>query len=189
MFLDRHRVVRGSLLVCGRPDGRLTALTTLEASTCLAVNQASSIQSLGGTCESITIGHNDATLPLSYRGICLEDYRPKFLCKKMLDDQDKEALGRSICDNETESVLSSDDGTETKKKLMGAHLPILKRALSRRESTNGDDELSRSQHFLAVLRRGSTSGDDNKIEQKQSLSRSSGALLGESFPPNTFFLF
>lgn len=43
-----HRVVRGSLLVCGRPDGRLTALTTLEASTCLAVNQASSIQSIGG---------------------------------------------------------------------------------------------------------------------------------------------
>ena len=25
-----HRVVRGALLVCGRPDGRLTALTTLE---------------------------------------------------------------------------------------------------------------------------------------------------------------
>jgi len=46
-----HRVVRGSLLVCGRPDGRLAALTTLEASTCLAVNQASSIQSIGGTCE------------------------------------------------------------------------------------------------------------------------------------------
>ena len=46
-----HRVVRGSLFVCGRPDGRLTALTSLEASTCLAVNQASSIQSIGGTCE------------------------------------------------------------------------------------------------------------------------------------------
>ena len=49
-----HRVVRGSLLVCGRPDGRLAALTTLEASTCLAVNQASSIQSIGGTCEVST---------------------------------------------------------------------------------------------------------------------------------------
>ena len=62
-----HRVVRGSLFVCGRPDSRLTALTTLDASTCLAVNQASSIQSLGGTCESITIGHNGAKLPLSFR--------------------------------------------------------------------------------------------------------------------------
>ena len=40
--------------MCGRPDGRLAALTTLEASTCLAVNQASSIQSIGGTCEVST---------------------------------------------------------------------------------------------------------------------------------------
>ena len=51
-----HRVTRGTLLVCGRPDGRLSALTTAEASVCLSVNQASSIQSYGGTCESITIG-------------------------------------------------------------------------------------------------------------------------------------
>lgn len=57
-----HRVVRGSLLICGRPDdGRLAALTTAEASVCLAVNQASSIQSIGGTCESITIGHNPSS--------------------------------------------------------------------------------------------------------------------------------
>lgn len=53
-----HRVVRGSLLVCGRPDGRLAALTSAECAVNLSVNQASSIQSLGGTCESITIGHN-----------------------------------------------------------------------------------------------------------------------------------
>jgi hypothetical protein len=83
-----HRVVRGSLLICGRPDGHLTALASLEASTCLAVNQASSIQSLGGTCESITIGHNAFKLPLSYKGICLETHRPKFLCEKLLDDAD-----------------------------------------------------------------------------------------------------
>lgn len=67
-----HRVVRGSLLVCGRPDGRLPALTSLEASTCLSVNQASSIQSIGGTCESITIGHNKSKLPLSKRAIYLK---------------------------------------------------------------------------------------------------------------------
>lgn len=47
-----HRVVRGSLLVCGRPDGRLSALTSAEAMVCLSVSQASSIQSIGGTCES-----------------------------------------------------------------------------------------------------------------------------------------
>mmetsp|Transcript_5059 Transcript_5059/g.10661 ORF Transcript_5059/g.10661 Transcript_5059/m.10661 type:complete len:1565 (-) Transcript_5059:323-5017(-) len=83
-----HRVVRGSLLVCGRPDGRLSALTSLEASTCLSVNQASSIQSIGGTCESITIGHNKSKLPLSKRAIYLKSHRPLFLCEKVLDDID-----------------------------------------------------------------------------------------------------
>ena len=83
-----HRVVRGSLLVCGRPDGRLTALTTLEASTCLAVNQASSIQSIGGTCESITIGHNKSKLPLSAKAIFLETIRPLFLCERLLKESD-----------------------------------------------------------------------------------------------------
>lgn len=60
-FVHRHthRVVRGSLIVCGRPDGRLSALTSLEASCCLSVNQASSIQSIGSTAESITIGHSE----------------------------------------------------------------------------------------------------------------------------------
>ena len=36
-----HRVVRGTLLACGRPDGRLVALSNAEQSVCLAVNQAS----------------------------------------------------------------------------------------------------------------------------------------------------
>ena len=90
-----HRVVRGSLLVCGRPDGRLTALTTLEASTCLAVNQASSIQSLGGTCESITIGHNMSKLPLTKKAIFLETHRPRFLCEKVLGDADEGNLDES----------------------------------------------------------------------------------------------
>lgn len=86
-----HRVVRGSLFICGRPDGRLTALTTLEASTCLAINQASSIQSLQGTCESITIGHNKTKLPLSKKAIFLERNRPRFLCEKILRDIDQKA--------------------------------------------------------------------------------------------------
>jgi len=83
-----HRVVRGTLLVCGRPDGRLPALTSLEASTCLSINQASSIQSIGGTCESITIGHNKSKLPLSERAIYLKSHRPLFLSEKVLDDID-----------------------------------------------------------------------------------------------------
>ena len=74
--------------MCGRPDGRLPALTSLEASTCLSVNQASSIQSMGGTCESITIGHNKSKLPLSHRAIYLKSHRPMFLSEKILDNLD-----------------------------------------------------------------------------------------------------
>ena len=32
---------------------------------CLSVNQASSIQNYGVTCESITVGHNPSKLPLT----------------------------------------------------------------------------------------------------------------------------
>ena len=62
-----RRVVRGTLLICGRPDGRLSALSSMEKAVCLAVNQASSIQSLGSTCESVTDGHNsfEASFQLS----------------------------------------------------------------------------------------------------------------------------
>uniref|UniRef100_A0A7S1VZX5 EF-hand domain-containing protein n=1 Tax=Ditylum brightwellii TaxID=49249 RepID=A0A7S1VZX5_9STRA len=85
-----HRVVRGTLLVCGRPDGRLAALSSAEASVCLSVNQASSIQSIGGTCESVTIGHNPFKLPLSARAIFLGRHRPQFLCEKILGEVDIE---------------------------------------------------------------------------------------------------
>ena len=44
------------------PDGRYSALTTAEASVCLSVNQASSIQTLGITYESVTVGHNPTKL-------------------------------------------------------------------------------------------------------------------------------
>jgi hypothetical protein len=83
-----HRVVRGTLLVVGRPDGRLSALSTAEAAVCLSVNQASSIQSWGGTCESVTIGHNHFQLPLSAKGIFLDRRRPLFLCERMLVESD-----------------------------------------------------------------------------------------------------
>jgi len=83
-----HRVVRGTLFVCGRPDGRLSALSTAEASVCLSVNQASSIQSWGGTCESITIGHNPFKLPLTHNAIFLKRKRPYFLCERLLTETD-----------------------------------------------------------------------------------------------------
>lgn len=83
-----HRVVRGTLFVCGRPDGRLSALSTTEASVCLSVNQASSIQSWGGTCESITIGYNPFKLPLTHNAIFLKRKRPYFLCERLLTESD-----------------------------------------------------------------------------------------------------
>lgn len=89
-FVHRHthRVVRGTLAIFGRPDGRLSALSTAETSVCLSVNQASSIQSFGGTCESITIGHNPFTLNLSKAGIFLKRHRPLFLCERLLVEND-----------------------------------------------------------------------------------------------------
>jgi len=80
-----HRVVRGSLLACGRPDGRLLALTSAESSVCLSVNQASSIQNLGSTCESITIGHNPFRLPLTAAAVFLEGNRKQFLCENVIE--------------------------------------------------------------------------------------------------------
>ena len=89
-----HRVVRGTLAIFGRPDGRLSALSTAEASVCLSVNQASSIQSWGGTCESITIGHNPFKLDLSLNGIFLKRHRPLFLCERLLVETDAKQENR-----------------------------------------------------------------------------------------------
>ena len=80
-----HRVVRGSLLAVGRPDGRLNALASAEATTCLSVNQASSIQNFGVTCESVTIGHSPFKLPLSAQHLTLPSHRPKFFCEAECD--------------------------------------------------------------------------------------------------------
>jgi hypothetical protein len=78
-----HRIVRGTLLVCGRPDGRLSALTTAECAVNLTVNQASSIRSSGTTCcESMTIGHNPWELGLTKADIFLQSFRPAFFCGK-----------------------------------------------------------------------------------------------------------
>ena len=99
-----HRVVRGTLAIFGRPDGRLSALSTAEASVCLAVNQASSIQSWGGTCESITLGHNPFKLDLSLNGIFLKRHRPLFLCERLLVESDaKHETRKSVTGQTSES--------------------------------------------------------------------------------------
>ena len=86
-----HRVVRGALLLVGRPDGRLSALTSAEATVSLSLAQASSIQSFGGTCESVTIGHSPYKLPLSRNAIFLKRHRPLFLCEQVLREREGEA--------------------------------------------------------------------------------------------------
>ena len=86
-----HRVVRGALLLVGRPDGRLSALTSAEATVSLSLAQASSIQSFGGTCESVTIGHSPYKLPLSRNAIFLKRHRPLFLCERVLREREGEA--------------------------------------------------------------------------------------------------
>ena len=81
-----HRVVRGTLLACGRPDGRLSALTSAENAVCLSVSQASSIQSRGVTCESLTLGHNPAKLGLAAHNVALPSARPMYLCERLLGE-------------------------------------------------------------------------------------------------------
>ena len=85
-----HRVVRGTLLLVGRPDGRLSALTSAEATCSLSLSQASSIQSIGGTCESVTIGHSPYKLPLSKNAIYLKRHRPLYLCEKLVHEREGE---------------------------------------------------------------------------------------------------
>ena len=159
-----HRVVRGSLLICGRPDGRLTALASLEASTCLAVNQASSIQSLGGTCESITIGHNAFELPLSYKGICLETHRPKFLCEKLLDD--------------TDIVSTSTGGGGGGGGRGGGSLSRMNSVRGGGGGGRGGGSFRRMSSFLNNQNAGSSSGGVNSANTNS--ARSSSTLLGES---------
>ena len=85
-LLSTHRVTRGALLAIGRPDGRLNALASAESTVCLAVNQASSIQNWGVTCEAITLGHNPFALPLAKGGaLALPTVRPPFLCEVALE--------------------------------------------------------------------------------------------------------
>ena len=57
--------------------------------------QASSIQNLGVTCESISVGHNPFKLPLSARGVTLPGNRALFLCEKEFELRAKAEKQRS----------------------------------------------------------------------------------------------
>jgi len=120
-----HRVVRGSLLAVGRPDGRLNSLTTAEAACCLSVNQASSIQNLGVTCESITIGHNPFKLPLSAAAITLPTNRLPFVSEILSDDQPKEAKDDDLFSNRSSRRQTPDSSTHGARSGYLAHSALI----------------------------------------------------------------
>jgi hypothetical protein len=160
-FVHRHthRVVRGSLVICGRPDGRLSALSTAEAAVCLSVNQASSIQSLGGTCESVTIGHNPFKLALSKKGIFLKRQRPLFLCERILIEAD-------VKEERTAQTLSVLEPTPTVFSRLISPLSIMW-SLARSTSAS----LSTSLHNLSTT-------IDSSIRPRRVKRRSAAALIG-----------
>ena len=169
-----HRVVRGTLMVCGRPDGRLSALTAMESAVCLSVNQASSIQSLGSTCESVTIGHNPFQLPLTARGIFLERNRPLFLCEHLLGEVDSNGL--DALDSSSRSSLlrfnsiinAREDGPTS---MFSNH--------RRRDDTLLDETLSRVRRIDDGERTNITTAPRRTRTKRTLLIKSSAALLGQ----------
>lgn len=150
-----HRVVRGSLLVAGRPDGRLSALSAMENSVSLSINQASSIQSIGGRCESVTIGHNPFKLPLTERAIFLDRHRPLFMCEHIHEN--------TLDDSKVEDIISSSD---IKRDSLMASI------LARTETSTRNLDMIASHDFHSS----SPSQDESNFQKN--VSRSSSALLG-----------
>lgn len=151
-----HRVVRGTLLICGRPDGRLSALTASENAVSLSINQASSIQSIGSGCEAITIGHNKFKLPLSTRAIFLNRNRPLFLCEYLLAARDNDEDNDEIKSRESTPIVPTcygnsheesanhlsdtlsvpQKGDDTLLESIGKNLPNRRRKMERRNSSS-----------------------------------------------------
>ena len=108
-----HRIVRGCLFACGRPDGRLAALSGLEGVVCQTINDIGSISSLGSCPEIISIGHNPHKLDLTKVDIFLKDNRKRYLCEYLhhkLDGlqskgEDSEALVQAFAELRKESML------------------------------------------------------------------------------------
>lgn len=161
-------------MVCGRPDGRLSALTAMESAVCLSVNQASSIQSLGSTCESVTIGHNPFQLPLTARGIFLERNRPLFLCEHLLGEVDSNGL--DALDSSSRSSLlrfnsiinAREDGPTS---MFSNH--------RRRDDTLLDETLSRVRRIDDGERTNITTAPRRTRTKRTLLIKSSAALLGQ----------
>ena len=174
-----HRVVRGSLLVCGRPDGRLTALTSAECAVNLSVNQASSIQSLGGTCESITIGHNPSKLQLTKMDIALGTYRPKFLCEQILDFMDDETARKQHALASHLKVNTSLDKKEgSMKRVVRSLLGQASQDTEVEDSLSTSSRLDRSSHrlkgaYLGLQQQSTRNLSKNLSKRRMSVSEKS----------------
>lgn len=163
-----HRVVRGTLLICGRPDGRLSALTASENAVCLSINQASSIQSIGSTCETVTIGHNQFKLPLSKRAIFLRRHRPLFLCEYLLAERD----GDGVKAKDATPISSSSMHGRS----LDEYLPRGTNQRQRVSVNRGEDSLLES---LGNLNSGDSNKRQRKPRPKSPIRRTSAALLGQ----------
>ena len=80
------------------------ALNTSENSVCLSTSQASSIQSIGSTLESITIGHTPSKMGLSHAAVFLKGNRKEFYCEVAL----KRQLNSKSLDGRSSGMLLGD---------------------------------------------------------------------------------
>jgi len=62
---------------------------------CLSVSQASSIQNMGVTCESITVGHNPFKIPLSAAALVLPRKRPLFFTEHEMEKGAERGMGKA----------------------------------------------------------------------------------------------
>jgi len=74
-----HRIVRGTLVAVGVPDGRLKALVDVECATYLSALQLKSLSNWGVGAELATVGHHSYTPDVVDRAVIFDFERPKFL--------------------------------------------------------------------------------------------------------------
>ena len=134
-----HRIVRGCLLAVGRPDGRLNALTSAEATISLSVYQANSIQNYGVTCETVTIGHSSYKLPLSEQHITLPGKRSKFLCEAEADARLGPASLDGVSPGRVMGTIEDLLGSTTSLALSSFQAARSRRTLA--AMSNGNDEM------------------------------------------------
>jgi len=172
-----HRVMRGTLICVGRPDGRLSALTSLESTVNLSVNQASSIQNLGVTCESMTIGHNPNKLPLTAGAVFLRSFRPMYLCERLLKEAG--SLRRSMSSGALHGEYGNLQNRSNKKNLseMSSAVDKFNFVNNALKETGGDPDATLRRKFASIDADGS--GEIDFEEFKEAYASMGGFLEAE----------